>query len=118
MEAKKIKSLNTAIFVMRHFVELSARLLPIYERITRNDSHNCFTERDKRKIDFVYQTCNVNPKTSEYLLGSNIIALIKNTYEVLKNRSQINEKIAQEQLEAFQDEYAKLKQDWYITMMN
>ncbi|RFC54605.1 hypothetical protein [Brumimicrobium aurantiacum] len=118
MEAKNIKSLNSAVYVMRHFVELSARLLPIYEKITRNEPHSVHSEEDKKKIDIVYETYNVNPRTSEFLLGSNIVALIKKTYDVLKNRSQQNEKLAQEQLEAFQEEYAKLKQDWYITLMN
>lgn len=118
MEAKNIKSLNSAVYVMRHFVELSATLLPIYEKITRNEPHSIHSEDDKKRIDIVYETYNVNPKTSEFLLGSNIVALIKNTYKELKNRSKSNEKIAQEQLEAFQDEYAKLKQDWYFTLMN
>ncbi|WP_107038619.1 hypothetical protein [Brumimicrobium mesophilum] len=118
MEAKNIKSLNSAVYVMRHFVELSATLLPIYEKMTRNEPHSVHSEDDKKRIDVVYETYNVNPRTSEFLLGSNIVALIKDTYNELKNRSKSNEKIAQEQLEAFQEEYAKLKQDWYITLMN
>lgn len=118
MEAKNIKSLNSAVYVMRHFVELSATLLPVYEKLTRNEPHSVHSEGDKKRIDDIYETYNVNPKTSEFLLGSNIVALIKNTYNELKNRSHCNEKVAQEQLEAFHDEYAKLKQDWYITLMN
>ena len=118
MEAKNIKSLNSAVYVMRHFVELSAKLLPIYEKITRNEPHSVHYEDDKKRIDVVYETYNVNPRTSEFLLGSNIVALIKDTYSELKNRSKSNEKIAQEQLEAFQEEYARLKQDWFITLMN
>ncbi len=118
MEAKNIKSLNSAVYVMRHFVELSATLLPIYEKITRNEPHSVHSEYDKKRIDIVYETYNINPNTSEFLLGSNIVALIKDTYHELKNRTNQNEKIAQEQLEAFYEEYAKLKQDWYITLMN
>jgi hypothetical protein len=118
MEAKKIKSLNTAVYVMRHFVELSAKLLPMYEEITRNEPHSVHSEKDKKSIEVVYQTYNVNPKTSEFLLGSNIVALIKKAYNELKNRSDSNEKIAQEKLEAFQTEYERLKQDWYVTLMN
>lgn len=118
MEAKNIKSLNTAVYVMRHFVELSAKLLPIYEKVTRDEPHSVHSEYDKKKIDIIYESYDVNPKTSEFLLGSNIISLIKKTYHELKNRSAENEKTAQEQLEAFHEEYAKLKQDWYITLMN
>ena len=118
MEAKNIRSLNSAVYVMRHFVELSAKLLPIYEKITRNEPHSLHYEEDKKRIDVIYETYNVNPKTSEFLLGSDIVALIKNAYCELKNRSQNNEKIAQEQLEAFQEEYERLKQDWHATLMN
>ncbi|PWH86202.1 hypothetical protein [Brumimicrobium oceani] len=118
MEAKNIKSLNSAVYVMRHFVELSATLLPLYERITRNEPHSIHSEEDKNRIDTVYETYNVNPKTSEFLLGSDIVALIKKTHNELKNRSSQNERLAQENLEAFYEEYAKLKQDWYITLMN
>ncbi|HLV41838.1 MAG TPA: hypothetical protein VKY37_06140 [Brumimicrobium sp.] len=118
MEAKNIRSLNTAVYVMRHFVELSAKLLPMYERITRNEPHSIYSESDKKRIDVIYETYNINPKTSEFLLGSDIIDLIKKTYSELKNRSHNNEKTAQEQLEAFQEEYERLKQDWYVTLMN
>nr|WP_299205436.1 hypothetical protein [uncultured Brumimicrobium sp.] len=118
MEAKNIRSLNSAVYVMRHFVELSAKLLPIYERITRNEPHSVHSEEDKKRIEVIYQTYDINPKTGEFLLGSNIVALIKKAYLELKNRSHQNEKEAQEQLEAFQEEYAKLKQDWYMTLMN
>src|SRR5690554_7555437 len=77
MEAKNIRSLNSAVYVMRHFVELSAKLLPIYERITRNEPHSVHSEEDKKRIEVIYQTYDINPKTGEFLLGSNIVALIK-----------------------------------------
>ena len=118
MEAKNIKSLNTAVYVMRHFVELSSKLLPIYEEITRDEPHSVHSQDDKERIEGIYQTYDVNPKTSEFLLGSDVVALIKKAYLSLKNRSKINEKIAQEELEAFQEEYERLKQDWYVTLMN
>lgn len=118
MEAKNIKSLNTAVYVMRHFVELSATLLPIYERITRDEPHSLRSEDDKKRIEVIYQSYDLSPKIGEFLLGSNIVALIKKAYNELKNRSHSNERIAQEKLEAFQIEYERLKQDWHITMMN
>lgn len=118
MEAKNIKSLNSAVYVMRHFVELSAKLLPIYEKLTRSEPHSVDSEFEKKKIDVIYEAYNVNPKTSQFLLGSNIVSLIKETYETLRNRSSKTEKRAQEQLEAFYEEYAKLKLDWYMTLMN
>jgi|SRR5690554_5528090 len=118
MEAKNIRALNSAIYVMRHFVELSATLLPIYERLTRKGINSFHLSEDKRHIETIYQSCEINPKTGEFLLGSNIMTLIKKAYNELKFRSEANEKKAQEQLKAFQAEYERLKHDWYITAMN
>ncbi|MEX1191445.1 MAG: hypothetical protein WED10_01350 [Brumimicrobium sp.] len=118
MKSKNIKSLNSAVYVMRHFVELSAKLLPYYERITRNEPHSLDRIEEKEKIDAVYEAYNVNPKTSEFLLGSNIIGLIKKSYNTLKNRSSKDEKVALKYLNEFKTEYRRLQQDWYTTLMN
>lgn len=118
MKSKNIKSLNSAVYVMRHFVELSAKLLPYYERITRNEPHSIEKIEEKEKIDAVYEAYNVNPKTSEFLLGSNIIGLISKVYENLKNRSSENETKTRRYLTEFQNEYKRLQQNWYTTLMN
>ena len=118
MKSKNIKSLNSAVYVMRHFVELSAKLLPHYERITRNEPHSIEKIEEKEKIDAVYEAYSVNPKTSEFLLGSNIIALISKVYDTLKNRSSENELKARKYLNEFQMEYKRLQQNWYTTLMN
>ena len=112
MKSKNIKSLNSAVYVMRHFVELSAKLLPYYERITRTEPHSIEKIEEKEKIDAVYEAYHVNPKTSEFLLGSNII------YNILKNRSAENELKAQRYLTEFKKEYSRLQQNWYTTLMN
>lgn len=118
MKSKNIKSLNTAVYVMRHFVELSAKLLPYYEKITRNEPHSLETIADKEKIDQVYQHYQVNPKTSQFLLGSNIISLIRKVYETLNNRNATNEAEAQQYLNEFTKEYHRLRQNWYQTLLN
>lgn len=118
MKSKNIKSLNSAVYVMRHFVELSAKLLPYYERITRNEPHSVEKLEEKEKIDAVYEAYHVNPKTSEFLLGSNIIGLITKVYDTLKNRSAENEVSARRYLDEFQSEYKRLQQNWYTTLMN
>lgn len=103
---------------MRHFVELSAKLLPYYERITRNEPHSIEKLEEKEKIDAVYEAYSVNPKTSEFLLGSNIIGLISEVYENLKNRSSENELKARRCLHEFESEYKRLQQNWDTTLMN
>jgi len=92
--------------------------LPIYEQITRNQPHSVGSEIDKKRIDMIYQTYGMNPKTGEFLLGSNIVSLIQNTYKHLNNRSYSNEKEVQQNLNDFKEEYIRLKQNWYSTLMN
>lgn len=118
MKSNNIKSLNTAVYVMRHFVELSARLLPYYEKITRNEPHSLEKIADKKRIDEVYQTYQVNPKTSQFLLGSNIISLIRKVYDSLRNREAGSEAEAQQYLNEFTKEYHRLKKNWYQTLLN
>lgn len=118
MKSNNIKSLNTAVYVMRHFVELSARLLPYYEKITRNEPHSLEKIADKKRIDEVYQSYQVNPKTSQFLLGSNIISLIRKVYDSLSNREAGSEADAQRYLNEFTKEYHRLKKNWYQTLLN
>lgn len=118
MKPNNIKSLNTAVYVMRHFVELSAKLLPYYEKITRNEPHSLERMAEKKRIDDVYQSYHVNPKTSHFLLGSNIIGLIDKVYYSLRNRDNKSEAETQRRLNEFTKEYHRLKKDWYQTLMN
>lgn len=118
MEVKSIKSLNEAVYVLRHFVELSAQLLPVYEKITsKNETHPHFIE-EKRKIDFIYSKHKVNPDVGRFLLGSDIITLISKAYQGLKNRESTKDEVVQLNLEKFIEEYIRLKQEWYLTLMN
>jgi hypothetical protein len=118
MKSNNIKSLNSAVYVMRHFVELSSKLLPYYERITRSEPHSLERIAEKKRIDEVYQKYNVNPKTSQFLLGSNIIALIGKVYDSLQERNSNSEAEAQRNLNEFTKEYHRLKKNWYQTLMN
>ncbi len=118
MKSKNIKSLNRAVFVMRHFVELSAKLLPYYERITRSEPHSVDKLSEKNKIDVVYQTNHVNVNTSRFLLGSDIVVLIHKLYNVLQNRDEHSEKEVNDYLTAFKKEHRRLKKNWYQTLMN
>lgn len=118
MKSNNIKSLNKAVYVMRHFVELSSKLLPYYERITRNEPHSLERIAEKKRIDRVYQSYQVDPKTSQFLLGSNIISLINKVYESLQKRNNSSEAEAQRYLNEFTKEYHRLKSNWYQTLMN
>lgn len=118
IKSKNVQLLNSSVYVMRHFVELSAKLLPYYERITRNAPHSIEKIEEKEKIDAVYENYPVSAKSSEFLLGSNIIDLITKIYQNLQNRTAENELKTRLYLKQFQNEYKRLQQNWYTTLMN
>lgn len=118
MEVKNIKSLNEAVYVLRHFVELSAQLLPIYDKITSCKQLNFYLMEEKEKIDEIYSKHKVNPDVGKFLLGSNIIYLITQSYNDMKYRKQYGDKKVKGNLDEFVSEYARLKQEWYRTLMN
>lgn len=117
MQTNSIQTINTALFVMRHFVELSSRLLPYFEKITREQEDNKF-QSEQKKIEAVYESYEINPETSKLLMNSNIIALIQKGYHAIKTRSSSKDKKVYRILRDFKKEYKKLQNDWNYTTLN
>ena len=118
MQTNSIYTINTALFVMRHFVELSAKLLPYFERITREQTTNDKVILEKEKIQAVYENYDINPTTSKLLMDSNIISLIQKGYKAIKNREKAKDPKVYKLLKEFKHEYKKLQKDWNSTLMN
>lgn len=118
MQTNSIHTINTALFVMRHFVELSAKLLPYFEKITREDPESTRLAKEQEKIQAVYENYDINPSTSKLLMDSNIIALIQQGYNAIKNRKKAKDPKVYRLMRAFKKEYKKLQEDWNYTLMN
>ena len=114
----QIRQLNEAIIVMKHFVELSAHLLPYLERITRKKRLSKKEKMDKDFVFDVYDNYEVDAAASQILLNSNIIQLILKSYASLKNRSDQNDLEATYDLNRFYKEYHRLNQNWNRIEMN
>jgi hypothetical protein len=118
MNARAIESLNLAVNVMRHFIELSAKLLPYYEQITRSENNSPVRQNVEKKIASVYEGYNVDPNSSLFLINSEIIGLIQEGYLSIKERKIHGEDQVQYFLEKFREEYDRLQTNWSTIGLN
>jgi len=116
MKVKNIQEMNEAVFILRHFIDLSARLLPLLYKIDQKITPNLEEIRDKEKILAVFKTYNFETKTSQVLLESNILDLIRACYSnIIKEDIFINKQVL---LTDFLKEYNRLKNNWRIVENN
>ncbi len=77
MTVKNIQEVNEAVIILRHFIDLSARLLPILYKLDKIAAPTETDIRDKNRILEVFQSYNFETHTSNLLLESNVLELIK-----------------------------------------
>ena len=113
MKAQQISHVNEALMVLRHFINLSAKLLPFLDELQRKKSPTASENTDRLKIIDVYRSYNFYTRTSEMLLNSNVLELIKHSFEnitsdqVVRRRHKSNRTLT-----SFLLEYKRLKENW------
>ena len=111
LRANDINRINEANLVLRHFVDLSAYLLPFLSHLQTKKSLTEEDLKNKEKIISVFDGYQFETKTSEYLFNSNILELIKTTYAKITNSK--NEKNHQRKiLRQFLNEHKRLVNSW------
>lgn len=102
---------------MKHFIDLSSRLLPFLDELQRIEQPTRKDIRNKQKIIAVYQSYHIDPQTSEILIGSNILQLIKDSFHTIANSTgERHHKAAQKKLVRFILEHKRLRDKWkYIS---
>lgn len=118
MEINKIKKLNKAVFVLRHFVELSANLLPYLEEISCKKKLTKDEQKEQAKVIEVYSEYMVDPKTSLVLMDSDILDLISSSFKAIVNRKSENDVAVKYYLGRFKKEYNRLKVRWNNVELN
>lgn len=110
---RDINNVNEALLVLRHFIDLSSRLLPFLDELQRKVDPTNQEKQDKRKIIAVYESYHFDTKTSEILIGSNILELIKESFHTLaKSASKESADKAQKKLVRFILEHKRLSDKW------
>lgn len=117
LKIDSIQQINEGLTVMKHFFELSKKLLPIYFDL-KIKSEKVFQDYlNIERINEVYNSYNFNVKASKVLLNSDILDYIKQAYFVIQNDSNsIEEK--QLALNLFLKEYDRLIKKWQFINTN
>ena len=114
MRVREIGQINEAILVLRHFIDLSARLLPFLDELQRKRQLSIEEKYNRTRIIDVYENYNFDTATSKVLLNSNVLDLIKESFWLLysneNNRSDMKSRRA---LRKFLLEHKRLQDDWF-----
>lgn len=114
----KIQEINEATIVMRHFIELSAKLLPYLNDLTLIEHPSDQEKCDKEKISAVFKSYRFDTSTSKILMNSTILELIKNAYDDLQSYNYINQEHINDSMQLFLKEHERLVQNWIKTDLN
>ena len=114
-----IQNVNQALLVLRHFIDLSSRLLPFLAELQQIKQPSRKEEIDKQRIIDVYSSYRFNTETSEILMGSNILQLINESFQSLSElpAGVLNE-TSQNALNRFISERKRLQTKWKMVRAN
>lgn len=113
MKTQQITQINEALLVLRHFIDLSARLLPFLEELQSKDRPSLEEQHNLNKIVNVYQSYTFDTNTSRTLLNSNVLELIKESFEALNTTCpDDNRRPNSRPLRKFLLEYKRLSDNW------
>ena len=116
---KDIHNVNEALLVLRHFIDLSSRLLPFLDELQTITEPTEKEEYDKQRIIEVYESYQFDTETSEILIGSNILELIKESFHTLANsKCEKHYQLAQKKLVSFILEHKRLSDKWKFVGAN
>lgn len=119
MRSREIGHINEALLVLKHFIDLSARLLPYLHELEQKRNPSFSDKLSKRKIIDVYEGYKFETATSEILLHSNVLELIKETFEQIIYAPKTSRAVKRAtSLKKFLSEHNRLKSNWYYIESN
>ncbi|XOV68262.1 MAG: hypothetical protein ACFHU9_03610 [Fluviicola sp.] len=118
MRAKHISDVNEAILVLRHFVELSAKLLPFLDELERKKAPTMHDLKSREKIIAVYRNYEFDTQTSKVLMNSDVLELIKKSFENISERKNRSRKNNCRPLIQFLREHDRLQRNWGLVQAN
>lgn len=116
---KEINKLNEANLVLRHFVDLSAQLLPFLEQLETKKNLTVEEASYKLKIKNVFENYNFDTKTSQLLINSNVLELIQNSFnKIITSACSENSRTHKRTLRKFLFEHQRLNESWNLIESN
>lgn len=118
MRSGAIQQVNEATVVLRHFIELSARLLPFFNELSKKDRLLPREAQDRQHIIDVFHGYKFDTSTSLILMNSSILDTIQDTFVLIEKRIPGEYSKADEAIEKFLSEHDELVQNWVMTDNN
>lgn len=113
-----IKKYNEANLVLRHFVQRSARLLPLFADLKVSGLSDRQSKQNYSAIANLFQHFNYDDETSKYLINSDILDRIRHSFHAIYNADSLSEEAAEKLLSHFYEEYHRLMQNWMSIELN
>ena len=118
IQTSAIQQINEATIVLRHFIELSAKLLPFFNELSKKSILLPQELSDRNKIIEVYRNYGFDTSTSEILMESDILEIIQQTFRSIEKRRPGKDSESDKLMTIFQNKHLQLVQDWRLTDMN
>ncbi len=118
MRSMSIQQINEATLVLRHFIEVSAKLLPFFNELSKKEKLMPIEYVNRKKILDVFHSYNFDTTTSAVLMDSTILDKIKRLIQEIENRIPGEPSLADDLLESFLSEHEQLSKNWIKTDCN
>jgi hypothetical protein len=118
ISSKAIQEINDATIVLRHFIELSAKLLPYFNNLSMKERLLPIEAMDRQKIQAVFQSYTFDTSTSLILMDSKMLDIVKATFSAIEQRIPGETSLADDLLSDFFCEYDQLVLHWNQTAFN
>lgn len=118
IQTSAIQQINEATIVLRHFIELSAKLLPFFNELSRKNTLLPQEQSDRDKIIEVYRNYGFDTSTSEILMESDILEIIQQTFKSIEKRAYGKESDSDKLMTIFQNKHQQLVLNWKQTDIN
>jgi hypothetical protein len=118
IQTSAVQQINEATIVLRHFIELSAKLLPFFNELSKKSILLPQELNDRNKIIEVYKNYSFDTSTSEILMESDILEIIQQTFQSIEKRSPGKDSDSDKLMTVFQNKHHQLVQNWQLTDMN
>lgn len=118
MQSGAIQQVNDATVVLRHFIELSAKLLPFFNELSKKEKLLPREAQDRQRIIDVFHGYKFDTSTSMILMNSSILDTIQRTFQQIEKRIPGEQSEADNAIEQFFSEHECLVTDWLLTDNN
>lgn len=116
LKTASIQQVNDALIVLKHFVELNHRLLPLLYSLHEKTDPSEKDLSDIHKIKSVFDSYQFDVNASVILMNSPILEMIRKSYKSITLNSSHSE--ARSNLKHFEQEFSRLKTNWDLIHSN